>query len=81
MRQQAEPRMVERKTDSVGWGGGELSGRRVFRDFSRAKERSSRQRDPKVEKWKGLKLSGDGEGGGNNSPNGHSDSLLRPVGS
>lgn len=73
--------MVGRKTDSVGWGGGELSGGRLFRGFLRAKERSSRQRDAKGEVWKGSKFSGDGEGGGSNSPNGHSDSLLRPVGS
>lgn len=44
-----------------GQGGGELFGGRVFRGFSRAKERSSRWRDPKVEVWKGWEFSGDGE--------------------
>lgn len=35
-----------------------FSGERVFRGFLRAKERSSRQRDTKVEVWNGWMFSG-----------------------
>lgn len=52
--------MAGRKTKSGG-GGGELSGERVFRGLSRAKAKSSRQRGPKVEVWRGRKFSGDEE--------------------